>query len=195
MKVLVVYCHPRADSFTAAIRDLALETLTARGHAVDLIDLYAEGFNPVMSADERGEYHTPDVNRVPIAAHLDRVKAAEALLFIHPTWWYAQPAMLKGWLERVLVPHETFTMPEANQPIRGLLTNIRLVGVITTLGSPKWWWFLMGMPGRRILLTGIRALCAPGCKTLWLGLHRIDIVGEGARKAFLARVRARLSRL
>jgi hypothetical protein len=48
----------------------------------------------------------------------------------------------------------------------------------------------VGRPGQRILLTGIRALCAPGCKTIWLALHRIDVVGEDARKAHLERVRA-----
>jgi NAD(P)H dehydrogenase (quinone) len=53
----------------------------------------------------------------------------------------------------------------------------------------------MGMPGRRILLTGIHALCAPGCKTLWLALHQIDGVGEKARKRPLARVREVLGRV
>ena len=189
MKLLVVYCHPRPDSFTAAIRDVAIEALANAGHAVDLLDLYAEGFDPVMSAAERGDYHTREVNRAPVADHLARVKAADGLIFIYPTWWYAQPAMLKGWLERVFLPHETFSMPENNQPIRGLLPNIRLIVAVTTLGSPRWWWWLMGMPGRRILLTGIRGICAPGCKTRWLALHRIDVVGEEARKAHLDRVR------
>lgn len=195
MKILLVYCHPRADSFTAAVRDTAIGSLTAAGHAVDLLDLYAEGFDPVMSAGERGGYHTPNANRAPVAGHLARLKAAEGLIFVYPTWWYAQPAMLKGWLERVFLPHETFSMPEGNQPIRGLLPNIRLIGAITSLGSPKWWWWLMGRPGQRILLTGIRALCAPACKTLWLALHRIDVVGEGERKAFLERVRQEMGRV
>jgi putative NADPH-quinone reductase len=195
MNILLVYCHPDPASFTAAIRDIAVETLVAAGHAVDLLDLYAEGFEPVMSRDERAEYHSRDRNRRPVAAHLARLRAAEALIFIHPTWWYAQPAMLKGWLERVLVPHETFTLPEGNRPIRGLMTNIRLIGTITTLGAPKWWWWCMGMPGRRILLTGIRVLCAPGCRTFWLALHRIDTAGAAARAAFLDRVRRRLAAL
>ena len=75
------------------------------------------------------------------------------------------------------------------------MPNIRLIGAITSLGSPKWWWWLMGRPGQRILLSGIRALCAPSCKTLWLALHSIDGVGEGERKAFLERVRREMTRL
>jgi putative NADPH-quinone reductase len=148
-----------------------------------------------MSREERAGYHTPGENARPVAGHLDRLKRAEALIFVYPTWWYAQPAMLKGWLDRVLIPHETFAMPEPGRPIRGLLPNIRLVGVITTLGAPKLWWWLMGLPGRRILLTGIRVLCAPSCRTFWLGLHSIDSAGEGERKAFLGRVNQRLGEL
>ncbi len=195
MNILLVYCHPRPDSFTAAVKEAAAEALAAAGHAVDVLDLYAEGFDPVMSAGERAGYHSRETNREPVTQHLARVKAAEGLIFVYPTWWYAQPAMLKGWLERVFIPHETFSMPEGNQPIRGLLPNILLIGAITSLGSPRWWWWLMGRPGQRILLTGIRALCAPRCKTLWLALHRIDVVGEGARKAFLDRVRAEMGRV
>ena len=195
MKFLVVYCHPNPESFTAAAKATAISALREAGHEIDLLDLYAEGFDPVLSRQGRAEYHTPGLNRVAVADHLDRLKATEALLFIYPTWWYAQPAMLKGWLERVLIPHETFTMPESNQPITGLMTNILLVGVITTLGSPKWWWWLMGRPGQRILLTGIKVLCAPRCKTLWLALHRIDGVGEGERKAFLEKVRRAMQRV
>jgi NAD(P)H dehydrogenase (quinone) len=190
MKILLVYCHPRSESFTAAARDVAIVALQSAGHQVDLLDLYAEGFNPVMDAAERAGYHTRGDNRLPVAGHLDRLKAAEGLVFVYPTWWYAQPAMLKGWLERVLIPHETFTMPEGNQPIRGLMQNIRLLAVVTSLGSPKWWWWLVGRPGQRILLSGIRVLCHPRCKTLWLALHRIDVVGEAERKAHLDRVKA-----
>ncbi|MCZ8259307.1 MAG: NAD(P)H-dependent oxidoreductase [Beijerinckiaceae bacterium] len=190
MKILLVYCHPRKGSFTEAARDTAIAALQGAGHEVDLLDLYAEGFNPVMSDAERAGYHKRGENRVPVASHLDRVKAAEGLFFVYPTWWYAQPAMLKGWLERVLIPHETFTMPEGNQPIRGLMRNIRLLVVVTSLGSPKWWWWLVGRPGQRILLSGIRVLCHPKCRTIWLALHRIDGVGEDARKAHLHRVRA-----
>lgn len=195
MRILLVYCHPDPESFTAAVKATAVAALEAAGHAVDVLDLYAEGFEPVMSREERAGYHTRGENRLPVAGHLDRVKAAEGLLFVYPTWWYAQPAMLKGWLERVLIPHESFTMPEGNQPIRGLLTNIRFIGVVTSLGSPRWWWTLMGMPGRRILLTGIRAICGPRCRTLWLALHRIDSVSEGERAVFLEKVRRAMSGL
>ncbi len=77
--------------------------------------------------------------------------------------------MLKGWLDRVWVPHATFRMPEPGKPIGRILTNIRFIAAVSTLGSPWWWWTLaMGEPGRRILLRGLSVLCAPGCRTKWL---------------------------
>lgn len=195
MNILLVYCHPNPESFTAAVKAVAVEALEQAGHRVDVLDLYAEGFNPVLSRDERAGYHTRGENALPVAPHLARLKAAEGLVFIYPTWWYGQPAMLKGWLDRVFIPHETFTMPEGNQPIKGLLPNIRLITVLTSLGSPRWWWWVMGRPGARVLLTGIKVLCAPRCRTLWLALHRIDVVGQAAREAFLARVKREMGQL
>ncbi len=197
MRVLLVYCHPDPESFTAAVKATAVSALSAAGHVVDVLDLYAEDFDPVMGRDERRTYHTAGANvePEPIAAHLDRLKAAEALVFVYPTWWYGQPAMLKGWLDRVFVPHATFTMPVDNKPIMGLLQNIRVIAAVTTLGSPRWWWLLVGQPGRRVLLRGIRALCHRRCRTVWLALHRMDEVGDDARRGFLARVDSTLRSL
>ena len=193
MRLLVVYCHPDPESFTAAVRDTVLAAARAAGHEADLLDLHAEGFDPVMSCAERRGYHTPVENEVPVAPHIARLRRAEGLIFVYPTWWYGQPAMLKGWLDRVLVPGVAFGMPEPGKPIRPGLTNIRLVGAVSTLGSPWWWWtFGMGAPGRRVLLRGVRAICNPKARTFWLGLHEMDSATEAARKRFLARVEARI---
>lgn len=195
MRVLLVSCHPDPESFSAALSRAALQALQTAGHTVDHLDLYAENFDPVMRRDERRAYHTAGVNEVPVAAHLARLKAADALVFVYPTWWYGQPAMLKGWLDRVFVPHATFSMPVDNKPITGRLDNIRTIAVVTTLGSPRWWWWLMGEPGRRVLLRGIRALCHRRCRTRWLALHRMDEIGPAERKAFLDRVARELAAL
>src|SRR5690606_10219737 len=97
MHVLVVHCHPCTESYAAALRDAVIEGLGAAGHEHRLIDLYAAGFDPVMSAEERRLYHEPEINRRPVEDHLDALFWAEALVFIYPTWWYGLPAMLKGW--------------------------------------------------------------------------------------------------
>ncbi len=63
MNVLYVYCHPLDDSFHAALRKEALAGLEEAGHTIDLLDLYAEGFDPVLSAERRRDYHDPVRNR------------------------------------------------------------------------------------------------------------------------------------
>ena len=194
MRVLVVHCHPCEESFGAALRDGVLEGLRAGGHEVRLLDLYADGFDPVMDADERRGYHTPGENEAPVRDHLASLRWCEGLVFVYPTWWYAQPAMLKGRLDRVWVPHATFTMPQGSGPIGRVLTNIRVIAVVTTLGSPWWWWTLvMGAPGRRILLRGFRPLVAPRCRTRWIALHKMDTASLATRQRFLTRVRSELS--
>jgi NAD(P)H dehydrogenase (quinone) len=196
MRVLIVYCHPCPESFSAALLDTALVTLKTAGHETRLIDLYAEGFDPVMSAEERRGYHTPSDNEKPVAAHLENLRWCEGLLFIYPTWWYGQPAMLKGWMDRVWVPHATFTMPKHGQSIRAVMTNIRLLGVITTLGAPWWWWtFGIEAPGRKILLRGLRPLIGLKARTFWLGLHEMDSASDTKRKGFLVKVAKKLARI
>lgn len=195
MHILLVYSHPCEESYGAALRDRAIASLESAGHSVDLLDLYAEGFDPVLDAEERRGYHTPGENEKPVAGHLARLRKAEGLIFVYPTWWYGPPAMLKGWIDRVFVPHATFKMPEPGKPISRVMTHIRVVGAISTLGSPLWWWWLMGMPGRRMLLTGISVLCSPKVRTFWLGLHRMDSTTPEQRTRFLDKVATRLARL
>lgn len=195
MRILLIYCHPNPESFTAAIRDAAVAGLKRAGHDVRVVDLHAENFDPVMRRAERAAYHTAGTNEAPVADHLAHLRWAEALVFVYPTWWYGQPAMLKGWLDRVWIPHATFTMPENGKPIARVLTGIRIMVAITTLGSPKWWWLIVGQPGRRILLSGIGALIHPRAKKLWLALHDINSCDAGGRAAFLQRVEARMAAL
>jgi putative NADPH-quinone reductase len=196
MKLLVVFCHPCAESYGAAVRDAALRGLEKAGHEVRLLDLYAMNFDPVMTGEERRGYHEKDANEVPVAEHLAHLRWCEGLIFVYPTWWYGPPAMLKGWLERVWVPHATFTMPDNGKPIGPVLTQIRVLVAISTLGSPWWWWTLfMKEPGRRILLRGLRVICAPRCKTMWLALHRLDEVSDTKRRHFLAKVEKKMAKL
>lgn len=191
MRVLMVFCHPRADSFSAALRDTALESLRAKGHEVELRDLYAEGFNPVLSAEERGVYNDESANQTGIEHEIAQLRRAEALLLVYPTWWYGMPAMLKGWFDRVWVPGVTFTFSDG--AIRPALGNIRRMGVVTTYGSPLWLLLFLLWPDRRVIAGGIRRLCAKGCPMDWLYLTRMDTRGAADRTRFLAKVKARLS--
>src|SRR5258708_10612071 len=80
MRVLYVYCHPLDDSFHAAIRKEALAGLKDACHEIDLLDLYAEGFDPVLTAERRRDYHDPERNRRNNQAYADRLTAAHAMV-------------------------------------------------------------------------------------------------------------------
>ena len=191
MRVLVLVAHPHAEGFAHAVRASAVAGLSRAGHKVRVLDLHREGFDPVMSHDERQRYHTPGANETRVADQLELLRWAEGLIFVYPTWWYSLPAMLKGWMDRVLVPFATFDLPKGLRPIRGKLDNIRVIGGFSTYGSPSWWIHLVvGDLGRAIIMRGLRPLCHRRCQTFWLGHYRMDSSTPKSRKAVLARVEA-----
>lgn len=193
MKVLVVYCHPVPESFGAAVRDTALETLVKAGHELRLIDLYAENFNPVMCCEERRTYNDRAPDDPALLPHIEAIRWAEALLFVYPTWWYGLPAMLKGWLDRVWATDVAFALsPEGK--VMPLMTHIRKIGIVTTCGASWWLSHLIGHPGRKTILRGIRALCGVRCRTVFMAHYRMDSSTLESRAAYLAKVRKRLAR-
>lgn len=188
MKSLVVYCHPCADSFSSAMKQTVVSALTASGHEVKLLDLYAENFDPVMCDRERRQYHDPGINEEPVADHIAAIRWCDTLVFVYPTWWYGLPAMLKGWLDRVWVPHVAFTMPTETTPIRPNMQHIKRLAAVTTCGAPWSVSKLIGEPGKKTLLRGVRALCKPGCKTLYLAHYKMDTTSQTALKSYLSRI-------
>lgn len=191
MKVLVVHCHPRPQSFSAALRDAVLAGLGKAGHEADLVDLYAEGFSPALTAAERERYHSEGANLDGIEAHVAKLRAADALVLVYPTWWYGMPAMLKGWFDRVWVPGVAFSLGAG--AIEPRLRNIRRLAVVTTYGSPRWLLWVIGHPDRKLLGRGLRRLCARGCTLDWLSQTRMDQVPPATLARFRDRVEAHFS--
>ena len=98
--MLAVFAHPWPHSFTGSILHSAVRGLQAAGHSVEIADLYAEGFDPVLRHADYAQFeHKPmpeDVRREQA-----RVDRSDALMFVFPVWWWSFPAMLKGWFDRV----------------------------------------------------------------------------------------------
>jgi NAD(P)H dehydrogenase (quinone) len=193
MHVLLIHCHPCADSFSAALRDTSIGALKAAGHTVDVRDLYREGFCPTLTATQRALFYDESANQAGIEDHVEALRKAEALLLVYPTWWFGPPAMLKGWLDRVWVPGVAFSL-DGRGGLRPLLNNIRRIGVVTTYGSQHWRLWLVGWPDRRLIGRGLRPLCAPGCRVDWIALAGMDCSTPAKRERFLVRVSARLGR-
>ncbi|WP_208349617.1 NAD(P)H-dependent oxidoreductase [Pseudaestuariivita rosea] len=189
MRALVVYCHPKEGSFTAAIRDLVLAKLQDAGAEVRLTDLYKRGFDPVLSAHEMDIYLDTPANRDPVSSDVDDILWCDTLIFVYPTWWYGLPAMLKGWLDRVLLPDVAFLMPdEQNADIRRGLTHIKRLGVLTTCGASWGLTHMLGAPGKRTILRGVRSICHTRCKTMYVAHYLMDSSTDATRQAHLQRV-------
>ncbi len=194
MKALVVVAHPCDDSFSHAAADRAVDGLTAAGHTVDVIDLYAEGFRAAMSYEERIAYESGDPILDPqVAAHVELLQSAQILVFVYPTWWSSMPAILKGWLERIMVPGVGFRFDEKSGKVKpGLLHVKRIVG-ISTYGSPRPAVWLVNDNGRRMLTRSLRMSSGLRTRTEWFGLYGMDTVNAADRTAFLARVEQRMA--
>ena len=193
---LVVYCHPRPGSFTASVRDRVLERLAAARAEVRLRDLYAEGFEPAMSAEEHEAYEDTQTNRDCVTRDCEDVLWADALIFVYPTWWYGPPAALKGWLDRALVPGVAFFMPSEEAPtIRPGLTHITRLGVFTTCGASRWLTWAVGAPGKRTLMRGIGWILAPRARRVFAAHYLMDGSTEASRVRHLDRVAAKVDKL
>jgi putative NADPH-quinone reductase len=196
MRALVVYCHPREDSFTAAVRDTVLGQLSRAGVPTRVHDLYAEGFQPVLTEAEWSGYLACPENRTPVESYVADLEWCDTLIFVYPTWWYGLPAMLKGWLDRVLLPDVAFIMPKAEgETIRPGLHHIERLGVFTTCGASRWLTFLVGAPGRRTLLRGVGFLMKRGARKVFAAHYLMDSAPPEALRAHLERVAARTNRL
>ncbi len=195
MKALVVYCHPRGSSFTAAVRDLVVKKLEAKGAEYRLTDLYARAFDPILTAHEHEIYLTCPDNCQPVQQDVDDLRWCDTLIFVYPTWWYGLPAVLKGWLDRVFVPDVAFLMPdEQNATIRPGLTHITRLGVFTTCGASWWLTQLVGAPGKRTLMRGVGLLCKRPLKTAFAAHYLMDSSTDASRKAHLDRVARKMDR-
>ncbi|QLF69127.1 NAD(P)H-dependent oxidoreductase [Peteryoungia desertarenae] len=187
-RFLVVLAHPLPESFAASAALTVAEALQAKGHAVDLIDLYAEDFDPRLSPRERAAYMQPGYQPdADVAQLVERLKAADGLILVFPQWWFNLPAMMKGFIDRVFVPGVAFDHDANGGRLIPLLTQIRTFWVVTSTGSP--WWIVhlyMGSPVKRILKRGVAAFCAKKLDFRIFSLHDMDRITERKRTAFLA---------
>jgi NAD(P)H dehydrogenase (quinone) len=188
-RALVVLAHPCADSYGAALAQAAVDGLRRGGAQVDLLDLYALGFTAVMSPEERRAYmgDTP-ISDPMVTEHAQLLMAAQIVVFVYPTWWSGPPAMLKGWVERVMVSGVSFHIDPDTQRIRRGLTGLRRVVGISTYGSPKPYVRAINDNGRRIFTRSMRLATGIRLRTTWLGLYAIDTASDSDRDAFLTKV-------
>ncbi|MDD5775006.1 MAG: NAD(P)H-dependent oxidoreductase [Candidatus Omnitrophica bacterium] len=137
MRISVILAHPSSRSFNAAIARTVVRTLKRNRHSVIFHDLYREKFDPVLPAHEiRKNAKLP----ARIKKHCEEIRNVQGLVIIHPNWWGEPPAILKGWVDRVLRPGVAYDFPPGPQGAAGLpielLTKIGTVLIFNTSDTP-----------------------------------------------------------
>jgi NAD(P)H dehydrogenase (quinone) len=188
VRTLIVIAHPLQHSFTHAAAARVAATLERRGATVDLIDLYADDFDPRLTAVERRAYFTPPHELGAIENYAARLRAAQKLVLVFPQWWFGPPAILKGFFDRAFAPGVAF----AHAPGGGLiplLTHIDALWAISSTGAP--WWvarLYMGDPARRLIARGVRPWVCPKASFRMMTLHDMDRMTPDRAAKFLDRL-------
>jgi len=135
MNILVILAHPDPGSFNHAIAGVVRTALEEEGHRVVFHDLCAEGFDPLLPAEEIAED-----GPLPgaVRTHCEELQSAEGIVIVHPNWWGQPPAILKGWIDRVFRPGVAYRFAEGDGgegvPV-GLLAA-RAAVVLNTSNTP-----------------------------------------------------------
>ncbi|MGE3348734.1 MAG: NAD(P)H-dependent oxidoreductase [Ramlibacter sp.] len=193
MHVLVVYCHPVETSFASALHAEVVANLKAAGHTVDDCDLYAEGFNPVLSREERLGYHDVPANQQALASYVARLQRAEAIVFCFPTWCFGLPAMLKGFFDRLFMPGVAFDISDPAN-VKPMLTHIRRISAVVTYGRPRWVAWYMGDPPRKIITRYMRRLTGNTARADFHAYYHMNVATEPRLAAFKRRVGQAMAR-
>lgn len=197
MRVHVIHAHPVETSYNRSLFDTVVETLTANGNEVDALSLYDEGFDALLSREERLNYHEVPGNLTPaIKPYVDRLMAAEALVFVHPVWNYGYPAILKGYSDRVFLPGVSFILEGGGDRGKLLpnLKHIRKVAFVTTYGGNRWRTMVMGDPPRRLARRWAWVTFRTPTPPKYLALYDMNNNTAVQLAGFIERVRGEMGR-
>jgi NAD(P)H dehydrogenase (quinone) len=159
MKISVILAHPTPGSFNHAIAEAAIKALNGNGHEVTFHDLYAEDFDPLLSSHEIARSAELDAT---LAAHCSEIAAADGIVVVHPNWWGQPPAILKGWIDRVIRPGVAYEFLEGDSgegvPL-GLLHARTALVFNTTNTSPEREKLVFGDPLETLWKNCVFGLC------------------------------------
>ena len=181
-KIFLIYGHYNDESFNAAIKDTFIKTAIEGGHEIDCLDLYKNKFNPVFSGEKPGE---------DVLDHRRRIEKCDTIVLIAPIWNFRMPAIVEGWIDKVLAPPWAFTFKRLignyGYP-KGKLKDKKAI-IFCTYGSPRLaiTTFFLNLPIRR-LKRGVFYIC--GIKNiLYRRYFAVPFVTEDKRKEFLEDVK------
>ena len=181
-KIFLVYGHYNEKSFNAAIRDTFIDTARNNGHFVDRVDLYKEKFDPVFSGEEPDEV---------VLDHRQRIEKSDVIVLIAPIWNFRMPAIVEGWIDKVLAPPWAFKFKQLwgnyGYPIGNLRQKKAII--FCTYGSPRLaiTTFFLNLPIRR-LKRGVFHMCGI-YNIVYRRYFAVPFVSDAKREEFLEDVK------
>ena len=173
----MVSAHPLADSLCQHLADTTMAEVDKYGWVAERLDLYAAQFSSQLTAEERKSYYLPEFDRTAVSIEVEQLQRADILILVFPTWWFGFPAILKGWFDRVWAPGVAFAHADDLKSIKPLLSRLRWVLAVTTLGAPHWVdRLVLRRPVRRVLKTALVGACAPQAGFSMKTLYRAEAV-------------------
>lgn len=169
MKILIIDAFPTGSTDRVLV-DAVLAAFETAGHDVTHRVLCGGPFEASMSETERRAYHGDEPLQTPeTRADAEALQAAEGLLFCYPTTLFAPPAVLKSWVERVMVPGVAFVF-DAKERVRPGMTNIVRIGVVTTTTQGRRATWRARDTGRRLILWNLRLSCNRLCRRTFVSV-------------------------
>jgi putative NADPH-quinone reductase len=188
VRVFILYANPVAKSFGAALHREVVMVLQSRGHDIDDCDLYAESFNPVMSEQERIDYHNATTNRVGTSVYADRLLAADGLVLVYPVWNEGFPAILKGFFDRVFIPGVSFSIGPDGVATPNL-QKVKKLAAVCTYGANHMSTILLGDPPKRVVKRLVRTMPGHHVRCDYLAHYDMNHSTPERRAAFLEKVK------
>lgn len=196
MRIAIVFNHPYDGSFCNAILNAVIKGLQKNNHEIDLIHLDKENFNPVMTSADLKAFRDKKPIDPKVIEYKQRLEKADHLIFIFPIWWELMPAMMKGFIDKVIFPGVAYDYTnKENTRMKPLLTNIKSVTLITTMITPKWLYFLLfGNAIKKAFMMG--TFWKMGYKNRkWISFNQVKSVTQEKRVKWLAKLENRFESL
>ena len=185
-RTLIVYAHPYDGSFNHAVLEAATSALDKAGRPYDVVDLYADGFDPRMPAEELALF-TEGGTLDPLVSHYQKlIEGACRIIIICPIWWSDVPAIVKGFVDKVM--KQSWAYHATASGVKGHLTHIQQVLVLTTSTSPTWYLraFCGNYVGSAFLGAAIKQMGMRGRS--WVNFGGVSKAGREQRAKHLNRV-------
>lgn len=196
MNILIVFNHPYEGSYCNSLLNAVQNGLKLASHSIDLIHLDKEEFNPVMSAEDLKAFRDRKPVDAQVISYQERLQNADHLIFIFPIWWELMPALMKGFIDKVIFPGLAYDYANnSNTRMKPLLKKIKGVTVITTMNTPGFIYrWLFGNAIQRALIRG--TFWKLGYKNRkWISYNRVKMVNQSKREAWLHKLEKQFSKL